>query len=130
MSRVLVIDDEPLIGTILSYAFGAEGHEMRAADSGRGGIEMARAERPDVIVLDLMMPSVNGYDVLEVLRDDEATKEVPILVLTAVTLSRERERCLSEGADIVMTKPFDPLDVARAVETLLAREAMQPARER
>jgi DNA-binding response OmpR family regulator len=129
MSRVLVIDDEPLIGTILSYAFGADGHEMRTADSGRDGIEMARTDHPDVIVLDLMMPSVNGYDVLEVLRDDEATKEVPILVLTAVTLTRERDRCLAEGADIVMTKPFDPRDVARAVDALLARGAMQPAQE-
>ena len=123
MSRVLVIDDETVVGTILSYAFDAGGHETLVADSGRAGIEIARAEHPDVIVLDLMMPAVNGYDVLEVLRDDDATRGVPILVLTAVALAREKARCLSEGADIVMTKPFDPLSVAQAVEALLGAEA-------
>lgn len=123
MSRVLVIDDESVVGTILRYAFEAEGHETVFAEGGRAGIDTARSEHPDAIVLDLMMPAVNGYDVLEVLRDDDTTRAVPILVLTAVTLSRERQRCISGGADMVMTKPFDPRDVAQAVEGLLAPEA-------
>jgi DNA-binding response OmpR family regulator len=120
MSRVLVIDDETVVGTILRYAFEAKGHQTVVADGGRSGIDMARAEHPDAIVLDLMMPAVTGHDVLEVLRDDDATRQTPILVLTAVTMSRERERCLSEGADLVMTKPFDPRDVADAVDVLLS----------
>ncbi len=123
MSRVLVIDDETVVGTILRYAFHGQDHQILIADGGRAGIEVARAEHPDVIVLDLMMPSVNGYDVLAVLREDADTKRVPILVLTAVTMSRERERCLSSGADMVMTKPFDPQDVADAVHVLLEPEA-------
>ncbi len=117
MSRVLVIDDETIVATILSYAFGTQGHETLVADGGQAGIDLARAERPDVIVLDLMMPTVNGLDVLDELRDDEATREVPILVLTAVSMAREHRECLSGGADMVMTKPFDPQDVAAAVET-------------
>jgi two-component system, OmpR family, alkaline phosphatase synthesis response regulator PhoP len=120
MSRVLVIDDETVVGTILRYAFEAKGHQTVVADGGRSGIDMALAEHPDVIVLDLMMPAVTGHDVLEVLRDDDATRRTPILVLTAVTMSREKDRCLSEGADLVMTKPFDPRDVADAVEDLLS----------
>jgi CheY-like chemotaxis protein len=120
MSRVLVIDDESVVGVILRMAFEANGHETLVAESGRSGIEKARAEHPDAIVLDLMMPAVNGYDVLEELRDDPVIEEVPILVLTAVTLSRERDRCISEGADAVMTKPFDPRDVADAVDELLS----------
>jgi two-component system alkaline phosphatase synthesis response regulator PhoP len=123
MSRVLVIDDETVVGTILGYAFHGEGHQILIADGGSAGIEIARTEHPDVIVLDLMMPSVNGYDVLAILREDDDTKQVPILVLTAVTMSRERERCLSSGADMVMTKPFDPKDVADAVHVLLTPEA-------
>ena len=123
MSRVLVIDDETVVGTILRYAFEVKGHETVVADGGRVGIDMARSEHPDAIVLDLMMPSINGYDVLGILRDDEATKQVPILVLTAVTMLRERDRCLSEGADMFMTKPFDPRDVATAVDALLSSEA-------
>jgi two-component system alkaline phosphatase synthesis response regulator PhoP len=120
MSRVLVIDDETVVGTILRYAFEAKGHQTVVADGGRTGIDMALAEHPDVIVLDLMMPAVTGHDVIEILRDDDATRQTPILVLTAVTMSREKDRCLSEGADLVMTKPFDPRDVADAVEDLLS----------
>jgi CheY-like chemotaxis protein len=63
---------------------------------------------------------VNGYDVLDALRDSAGMEEVPVLVLTAVALSRERERCLSAGADAVMTKPFDPRDVVEALDDLLA----------
>jgi DNA-binding response OmpR family regulator len=123
MSRVLVIDDETVVGTILRYAFEAKGHQTVVADGGRSGIDMARTEHPDAIVLDLMMPAVTGHDVLGVLRDDDATRRTPILVLTAVTMSREKDLCLSEGADLVMTKPFDPRDVANAVEDLLSSGA-------
>jgi DNA-binding response OmpR family regulator len=123
MSRVLVIDDEELIPTILGYAFEADGHETLSAESGLAGIEVARAERPDAIVLDLMMPTVNGFDVLEVLREDDVTSAIPVLILTAVTMSREHGRALDEGADMVMTKPFDPRDVVRAVDDLLAPDA-------
>jgi CheY-like chemotaxis protein len=117
---VLVIDDESVVGTILRYAFATDGHETVVAVNGPEGIELAHSEHPDAIVLDLMMPAVTGHDVLEILRDDEEMKDVPILVLTAVTLRDERARCLSEGADAVMTKPFDPRDVAQAVGDLLS----------
>jgi DNA-binding response OmpR family regulator len=119
VARVLVIDDEDVIGAVLRYAFLEQGHETLTADGGRTGIEAARAQHPDAIVLDLMMPEVNGHDVLEALREDDFTDDVPILVLTAVTQSRERERCLAEGADRVMTKPFDPRDVATVIDDML-----------
>ena len=120
MSRVLVIDDESIVGVILRYAFEARGHEIVVAGDGRSGIELARSEHPDAIVLDLMMPGVTGYDVLDELKGDVGVDDVPVLVLTAVTMARERERCLSDGADAVMTKPFDPRDVAEAIDGLLA----------
>jgi two-component system alkaline phosphatase synthesis response regulator PhoP len=119
MSRVLVIDDESTVGVVLRLAFDAKGHETVLAEDGRSGIELALTEHPDAIVLDLMMPRVNGYDVLDALRDADGMDEVPVLVLTAVALSRERERCLSAGADAVMTKPFDPRDVVEALDDLL-----------
>ena len=119
MSRVLVIDDETVVGTILRYAFQVDGHETVVAGDGISGIEMAHSEHPDIIVLDLMMPDVTGYEVLEILRDDAETKELPIVVLTAVTMQRERDACMARGADAVMIKPFDPREVARAVEALL-----------
>ena len=119
MSRVLVIDDESTVGVVLRLAFDAEGHETVVAEDGRSGIELALTEHPDAIVLDLMMPRVNGYDVLDALRDADGMEEVPVVVLTAVTLSRERERCLAAGADAVITKPFDPRDVVEALDDLL-----------
>jgi two-component system alkaline phosphatase synthesis response regulator PhoP len=118
MSRVLVIDDETTVGLILRLALDAKGHDTVVAEDGRSGIELALTEHPDAIVLDLMMPRVNGYDVLDALRD-EGMDGVPVLVLTAVTLSRERDRCLSGGADVVITKPFDPADVVDALDDLL-----------
>jgi DNA-binding response OmpR family regulator len=119
VARVLVIDDEDVIGAVLRYAFLEQGHETLLAGGGRQGIERALAEHPDAIVLDLMMPEVTGHDVLAALRDDAAQEDVPILVLTAVTQSRERERCLAEGADKVMTKPFDPREVASVIDGML-----------
>ena len=119
MSRVLVIDDESTVGLILRLALDAKGHDTVVAEDGRSGIELALTEHPDAIVLDLMMPRVNGYDVLDALRGAEEMAGVPIIVLTAVTLSRERDRCLSEGADAVITKPFDPADVIDALDGLL-----------
>lgn len=123
MSRVLVIDDETVVGTILRYALDVDGHQTIVAGDGTTGIEMARTEHPDLIVLDLMMPDVTGYDVLEVLRDDDDTKDLPIVILTAVTMQRERERCLERGADAVLIKPFDPRDVAQALGELLPPQA-------
>lgn len=100
-------------------ALDAHGHETVVAEDGRSGIELALAEHPDAIVLDLMMPRVNGYDVLDALRGADGMKEVPVLVLTAVAMTTERERCLSAGADAVMTKPFDPRDVVETLDDLL-----------
>jgi two-component system alkaline phosphatase synthesis response regulator PhoP len=119
MSRVLVIDDESIVGVILRYAFEARGHEIVMAEDGRSGLALAHTEHPDAIVLDLMMPGATGYDVLDELKTGADTEDVPILVLTAVTMSRERDRCLEGGANAVMTKPFDPRDVADAVDGLL-----------
>ena len=82
MSRVLVIDDESIVGVVLRLALDAKGHETVVAEDGKTGIEMARAERPDAIVLDLMMPGVNGFDVLGAFQQSAELEEVPVLVLT------------------------------------------------
>ena len=127
MACVLVIDDETTVGVVLRWAFGVKGHRTIAAEDGRTGIGMARAEHPDAIVLDMMMPGgLSGYDVLDELRNAAELDAVPVLVLTAITRSMELQRCLSKGADAVMTKPFDPLDVANSIDRLL----LEPARDR
>jgi CheY-like chemotaxis protein len=120
MACVLVIDDETTVGVVLRLALGVKGHRTITAEDGRTGIEMARAAHPDAIVLDMMMPGgLSGYDVLGELRHAAHLDAVPVLVLTAITRSIELQRCLSDGADAVMTKPFDPLEVANAIDRLL-----------
>jgi CheY-like chemotaxis protein len=122
MACVLVIDDETTVAVVLRLALGVKGHRTISAVDGRRGIEMVRAEHPDAIVLDMMMPGgLSGYEVLGELRNAAELDPIPVLVLTAITRSTELERCLSEGADAVMTKPFDPLDVANAIDRLLGR---------
>ena len=120
MARVLVIDDEDIIGTILSIAL--PHHAVVSALDGRAGLTLVEAAEPDVIVLDLMMPVLDGYAVLKVLRDDLHVR-TPILVLTAVGNRDDLGTCLAAGASQVMTKPFDPRTVAGAIDDLLATTA-------
>ena len=93
MSRVLVIDDESTVGMVLRLALDAKGHETVVAEDGRSGIELALSEHPDAIVLDLDDAPRERCDVLDALRDADGMEEIRVLVLTAVTVSRERERC-------------------------------------
>ena len=108
MVRVLVIDDEPDVLLLCRVNLRHAGFEVLEAQDGEHGIADAMAERPDAIVLDLMLPTIDGYDVLRTLREDERTSQTPILVLTAKAQRHDRRRCLEMGADDVMTKPFSP----------------------
>ena len=93
--RVLVVDDEPANRMWLAEALEPAGFTVLPAAGGREAIEMAKAEKPDFVLLDLMMPEVTGFDVVEALRADESTREVPILVLTAANLTEEDKRMLN-----------------------------------
>ncbi|MGZ4132120.1 MAG: response regulator [Actinomycetota bacterium] len=120
MARVLVIDDEPSIRHILRFSLEAHGYEVIVAEDGQRGVAMARRQHPDVIVLDLMMPVMDGHMVLDALRSDERTEGVPTVVLTALVQEGTRDRCTEQGAAVVMTKPFDPGDVVRQVDAIVA----------
>jgi CheY-like chemotaxis protein len=116
MARVLVIDDEPWIRTTARIHLEPYGHEVILGDDGIQGMDMARRFRPDVIVLDLLMPIVNGHEVLELLRKDHLTADIPVLVITAVTQREVHDRCLEEGARRVLTKPIAPEVLAAAID--------------
>jgi len=120
MARVLVIDDEPRIRNILRFTLEAAGHDVVLADDGSRGIGVARRQRPDAIVLDLMMPVMDGHMVLDVLAADEKTRRIPIVVLSALTQPEVKERCREQGAASFIAKPFDPADVAAALNAALA----------
>lgn len=117
MARVLVIDDEPDVLLLCRVNLEHAGHEVLMAADGLHGVELARSERPDVIVLDLMMPRMDGYGVLEELSGDTGTRGVPVLILTARTRTEDQLRGWRAGAAGYLTKPFTPnsltADVAR-----------------
>ena len=122
MARVLVIDDEPDVRWLLRLSLERVGHEVLLAEDGLRGVAMAQRQRPDAIVLDLMMPVMDGYGVLEALGRDGRTAHVPVMVLTAKALPDEERKVTEAGARRFLTKPFDPDDLAVELELLLAGE--------
>jgi two-component system, OmpR family, alkaline phosphatase synthesis response regulator PhoP len=121
VTRVLVIDDEAPIRLLCRVNLEAEQMAVIEAADGPSGLEQARQERPDVILLDVMMPGLDGWKVAEQLLDDERTSEIPIIFLTARAEFRDRAKGLDIGGVDYVTKPFNPLDLAPLVRHLLAR---------
>jgi DNA-binding response OmpR family regulator len=121
VTRVLVIDDEAPIRLLCRVNLEAEGMEVLEANDGPSGLEEARREKPDVILLDVMMPALDGWRVAEQLLDDRATEDIPIIFLTARAEFRDRARGLDIGGVDYVTKPFNPLELASLVRALLAR---------
>jgi len=118
---VLVIDDEAPIRLLCRVNLEAERMEVLEAADGPTGLDEAREHRPDVILLDVMMPGLDGWRVAERLLDDERTNEIPIIFLTARAEFRDRARGLDIGGVDYVTKPFNPLDLAPLVRQLLER---------
>jgi DNA-binding response OmpR family regulator len=120
-AKVLVIDDEAPIRLLCRVNLEAEKMEVLEAEDGTAGLELARAEQPDVILLDVMMPGLDGWEVLHRLLDDEQTKEIPIVFLTARAELRDRARGLELGGVDYVTKPFNPTELAPLVMELIER---------
>ena len=120
-TRVLVIDDEDPIRLLCRVNLEAEGMEVLEAADGPSGLDAARAEKPDVILLDVMMPGIDGWRVAEQLLDDPETGHIPIVFLTARAEFRDRARGLDIGGVDYVTKPFNPIELAPLVRGLLAR---------
>jgi DNA-binding response OmpR family regulator len=121
MVRVLVIDDEAPIRLLCRVNLEAAGMKVREAEDGLVGVAAAREERPDVILLDVMMPGMDGWQVLEELLGDERTQNIPIVFLTARAELRDQARGLELGGVDYVTKPFSPIDLAPLVKDLLER---------
>jgi DNA-binding response OmpR family regulator len=122
MGRVLVIDDEPDVLLLCRVNLRYAGHEVLEALDGEHGIADAVTECPDAIVLDLMLPQIDGYQVLQAIREDERTQDVPVLVLSAKTMIEDQRRCWQMGADWFLTKPFSPQDLSDAVAVVMAAD--------
>jgi DNA-binding response OmpR family regulator len=121
VTRVLVIDDEPPIRLLCRVNLEAEGMTVLEAADGPSGLEVATAEQPDVILLDVMMPGLDGWSVAERLLEDDRTSDIPIVFLTARAEFRDRARGLDIGGVEYITKPFNPIELAPTVRDLLER---------
>jgi two-component system alkaline phosphatase synthesis response regulator PhoP len=120
-TRVLVIDDEAPIRLLCRVNLEAEGMEVLEAGDGPSGLAAARSERPSVILLDVMMPGLDGWRVAEELLEDPSTSGIPIIFLTARAELRDRARGLDIGGLDYITKPFNPVELAPIVRDLLER---------
>ena len=120
-TRVLVIDDEAPIRLLCRVNLEAEGMDVLEAADGPSGLEKARAEIPDVVLLDVMMPGLDGWRVAEELLDDERTAKIPIVFLTARAELRDRARGIDLGGVDYVTKPFNPIELAPLVRELIDR---------
>jgi two-component system phosphate regulon response regulator PhoB len=125
-ARILVVEDERDIAALVAYHLTMEGYRVRTAEGGQEALEAAAAERPDLMVLDLMLPGYSGYDVLAELRRQPALRDVPVIILTARREEADRVKGLELGADDYLTKPFSPRELVLRVRAVL-RRAQSPA---
>jgi DNA-binding response OmpR family regulator len=119
--KVLVVDDDPVILELLRLNFEMEGFEVVSACDGRAGFDRAVTEAPDLVISDIMMPNVDGLEMLQQLRAEPGTAGLPVLLLSAKAQQNEVQRGLDLGADDYVTKPFDPLELLDRVNALLAQ---------
>jgi DNA-binding response OmpR family regulator len=120
LATVLICDDEPSLRELIRISLDGP-YRFVEADDGDTSLELARRERPDVVILDMMMPRRSGLEVLSALREEKELADIPVIVLTAQPATREQ--ALSAGANVVMVKPFEPEQIAAAVEGVLEERA-------
>lgn len=125
-SRVLVVDDEADITALVTYHLAKAGYRVSTASNGADALRAAREERPDVVVLDLMLPVMSGYDVLQELRRVDETRDVGVILLTSRQQEADRIKGLTLGADDYLTKPFSPAELVLRVGAVLRRLASPP----
>ena len=121
--RVLLAEDEPHIVESLTFLLERAGYQVDVETDGRAALEAALDDVPDVLVLDVMLPELDGYEVLRRLRSDDRTKALPTLMLTAKGQREDRETAMDIGADIFITKPFANAEIVDAINKLTSGQA-------
>jgi CheY-like chemotaxis protein len=128
--RVLVVDDEPDVLLLCRVNLEFEGYAVSEASDGERAMEQVRAERPDVVLLDVMMPRMDGWQVLAALKADEELRDIPVVMLTAKVQDQDQIRGWSEGVADYITKPFSPLALSQVLQDVLATEPEEEERRR
>ena len=121
MAKILVADDDVDIRELVEFKLSTMGHEIIAVGDGAAAVEACRADKPDLAVLDVMMPGVSGLDAIREIRADAALADLPVILLTARAQESDVETGFDSGADDYITKPFSPRELASRVQALLSR---------
>jgi CheY-like chemotaxis protein len=129
-SRVLIADDNQQNRELLDAYLADDGHEILMSVDGQQTLEVALAQLPDLILLDIMMPKLSGYEVCRELKLDERTRDIPVLMVTALKESGDIERAVAAGADDFLTKPVHRLELVTRVRSLLRVRKLQSERDR
>ena len=127
MAKVLVIEDERDLVQVLTYNLKQAGHEALAAERGADGLRLAREHQPELVLLDLMLPDIPGTEVCRVLKDDEATRSIPVIMLTARGEEIDRVVGFELGADDYIVKPFSVRELLLRIQAVLRRSRSEPA---
>ncbi|TMQ67979.1 MAG: response regulator [Candidatus Eisenbacteria bacterium] len=123
--KILVVDDEIYIVHILDFSLGMEGYDVITALDGEQAIEKARNEKPDLIVLDIMMPKLDGYETCKMLKADDATRDIPVILLSAKGRNVDQKVGFEVGADDYITKPFSPRKLVERINAILGQTSSQ-----
>ena len=121
MARIVVADDDVDIRELVEFKLATLGHDVVAVADGAAAVDACRARRPDLAVLDVMMPGVSGLDAIRAIRADPLLADLPVILLTARAQESDVETGFDSGADDYITKPFSPRELAGRVEALLSR---------
>ena len=123
MAKILVVDDEKQFLEMMTIRFEANGYEVITATDGKEGLTKAKSENPDIILLDVMMPEIDGFEVCKLLKNDEQYSGIPIIICTAMAQTADLETSNKVGADAYVTKPFDHSILLSKIEELLKKSS-------
>jgi DNA-binding response OmpR family regulator len=127
LAKVLVVDDDRVIQQLLEVNLELEGYEVKRASNGDEALKLVRSFKPDVVLLDVMMPKLDGREVCRRIKGDASTADIPVIFLSARAQDMDVNSGLELGAAAYITKPFDPVDLLQTVEKVLAGETVFPS---
>lgn len=126
MAKILIADDEPSLRLLVKATLSAnKTYELIEASDGNEALSKAKTEKPDLILLDVMMPGLSGFEVCESLKNDKATKDIIIIMLTAKGQQSDRDWAISVGTDYFLTKPFSPIELFNLIEKILTEKGLK-----
>lgn len=117
--KIMVVDDEPYIARVIKFKLEQEGYTVISANDGQSGLQKIKEEKPDLVLLDVMMPGLSGYEVCQKIKEDAELAGIPVVILTAKGQERDREQGLTMGASDYITKPFSPNRLLELVKSMI-----------